>query len=114
MQDLTITKAKDFHHNNIARQQGRSQGSSIFFCSSNAGPSSTEMTRSLQQGLGVFSPSDTTDNGSSFFSGGRQLFDSIKVGKINKLQAMFACRIHCKATPYSAVSHPALKDFHMH
>jgi hypothetical protein len=72
------------------------------------------MSRSLQQGLGAISPFGTTDNDSSFPSGGHQLFDSLKVGEAKKLHVLFACRIHYTAArPYSASIHPTSKDFAM-
>jgi hypothetical protein len=65
----------------------------------------------LQLGLGAYSPSGDTDNDSSFFSGGRQHFDSLKAGETKKLHVLFSRAIHRTATPYAAFCHPAWKAF---
>jgi hypothetical protein len=64
-----------------------------------------------QLGLGTFSPSGDTVGDSSFFSGGRQHFDSLKAGEAQKLNKLFSRAIHRTAMPYSAFEHPAWKHF---
>ena len=68
-----------------------------------------------QAGLGAFSPSgDTVDDQvvhSSFFSGGRQHFDTLKPHEQEKLNVLFARAVHRTATPFSAFEHPAWKAF---
>ncbi len=50
-------------------------------------------------------------NPSPFFTSGRQHFDSLKKGKLEKLHQLFTRGVHCMAMPYSAFEHPAWKDF---
>ena len=64
-----------------------------------------------QVGLRAISPSGNTDNtSSSLFSGGCQHFDSLKAGKMQKLNVLFAPAVH-GTTPYSAFGHPTWKAF---
>lgn len=97
---------------NVAEQQeGWSQVSRTTDRSSNVG-TTVATPRSLQHGLGSFSPSgDTNIESPSFFSGGRQHFDSLKAGETKKLHVLFARAIHRTATPYAAFGHPAWKHF---
>ena len=72
-------------------------------------------TSSFQSGLGAFSPSGDTavddPMNSSFFSGGRQHFDTLKPHEQAKLNVLFARAVHRTATPFSAFDHPAWKGF---
>ena len=64
---------------------------------SSSSTGSTIMTKStaLQSGLGVSSPSGNTNDGSSSFSsGGRQHFDFLKAGELERLNILFARAIH--------------------
>jgi hypothetical protein len=79
-------------------------------CSSSARNMWSNMTKA-QSGLGTFFPSGNTVGDSSFFSGGRQHFDSLKAGEAQKLNMLFSHAIHCTATPYSAFEHLDWKHF---
>ena len=80
-------------------------------------PARSSITRTtsstpLQTGfLGANPPSNDTDNNLSLLSGGREHFDFLKAGEIEKLDVLFARAIHQTATPYSAFSHPDWKSF---
>jgi hypothetical protein len=50
-------------------------------------------------------------NPSPFFIGGRQHFDSLKKGKLEKLHQLFAHGVHRMTMPYSTFEHPTWKDF---
>jgi hypothetical protein len=92
---------------------------------SSTSTAASQSTASLSQvGLGTFSPSgDTVITGtpikmssslstSSFFSGSCEHFDFRKPpGETEQLNVLFACTIHCTASPYSAFEHPAWKAF---
>ena len=65
----------------------------------------------VQLRSGTFYPSGDTEGDSSFFSGGRQHFDSLKAGEAQKLYILFSRAIHRTAMPYSAFEHPAWKHF---
>ena len=89
---------------------GGSQESGTAVHSQSTTWSSGTSGRSLQSGLGAFSPSGDTDNDSTF-AGGRQHFDYLKRGELDRLHVLFSRAIHRTATPYSAFEHPAWKAF---
>jgi len=50
-------------------------------------------------------------NPSPFFTGGRQHFNSLKKGELEKLHQLFARGVHRMAMPYFAFEHLTWKDF---
>ena len=103
-----------FHaHNSAATFSQHTAGSSSV--------TSVVSSQQAQRGLGAFSPSgntvvvldDSSRGGqhSSFFSGGRQHFDSLKAGERDRLDVLFARAVHRTATPFSAFEHPSWKAF---
>jgi len=94
-----------------SRHLGSQPGSGAAACSASTAAWSSTTRTSSQVGLGAFSPSGDTVNDSSFFSGDRQHFDSLKAGEVERLNVLFSRAIHRTAMPYSAFDHPAWKTF---
>ena len=112
-----VKKQKGGAHNvdmsSSSSQQAESQESGTTVCSTSSTRtwSSSTTRNSVQLGLGAFSPSGDTNNDSSFYSGGRQHFDSLKSGEVERLNVLFSRAVHRTAMPYAAFDHPAWKSF---